>query len=241
MSVSANDIITRSMKAIKVLGRTEVPSAMEASDALVSFNAMLDSWSNENLMSYVIQEGSFPLVVNQSSYTIGPSSANITATRPLEIVQAYVQDSNSNNFPMNIVPRDKWNEIGNRNVTSQIPDTLFYDPQNPNGVINIFPIPLLGYTVFYDSTLDLTQFAALTTTLAMPKGYEKAYVTNLALELISAGFVPMLDQKELEQLRKDAAESKANVKRTNIREVIANYDPAIVSRSYATYNIYRDR
>ena len=35
-------------------------------------------------------------------------------------------------------------------------------------------------------------------------------------------------------------ESKANIKRENIKEVIAEYDGAIVSKSYATYNIYSD-
>jgi hypothetical protein len=44
-------------------------------------------------------------------------------------------------------------------------------------------------------------------------------------------------QKNLVQL---AEESLAAVKSNNIKEVISNYDPAIVSHSYATYNIYSD-
>jgi hypothetical protein len=42
---------------------------------------------------------------------------------------------------MEVVPRDKWNQIGNRSstITSQIPSVLFYDPQFPLGVINVFP------------------------------------------------------------------------------------------------------
>jgi hypothetical protein len=50
MSVSALDIVTRAMKAIQALGSGEVPSAAEANDGLVAFNALLDSWSNDNLI-----------------------------------------------------------------------------------------------------------------------------------------------------------------------------------------------
>ena len=237
------DVCTRAAKAIRYLGRTETLTAQDANDALTAFNAMLDSWSNERLISYVVLERSFNLVVNQQQYTIGTSGTpDITATRPLDILQAYVQDANGNNFLMNIKTRDWWNQIGNRSstITSQIPTDIFYDPQYPNGVINIFPTPLISYTVYYDSTQDQVDSSVLTTTISMPLGYEQAYVLNLALEMISQGFPSMLKQEELAILMKNAADAKANIKRTNIKDVIANYDAAIVSRSYATYNIYRD-
>jgi len=242
MAVTANDLITRSMKSLQSLGGSEVPSATEANDGLTALNAMLDSWSNEGLISYQNQEQSFPLVVGQNQYTIG-TGGQINVTRPLEITQAYVQDSGSNNFVMQILPRDKWNMIGNRGtgITSQIPDTLFYDPQFPLGVINIFPTPLLGYTVFFDSSLQQVTFSTLTATLTMPPGYERAMVYNLAVEISSMFGIPIPQvapgAKNVGQL---AAESLGNIKRTNIPEIISDYDPSIVSRSYATYNIYSD-
>ena len=239
---TANDLITRAMKALQALGSTEVPTATEANDGLVALNAMLDSWSLDDLVSYAVEEQSFPLVVGQASYTIGPGG-NINTTRPQDIVQAYVQDSNFNNFLMRIVPRDKWNQIGNRGptITSQIPNTLFYDPQSPLGVINIFPTPLLSYTCFFDNVLNQVTFTNLATVLAMPVGYERAYVYNLAVEISSMFGIPIPPvgpgQKNVAQL---AEESLAAVKSNNIKEVISNYDPAIVSHSYATYNIFSD-
>jgi hypothetical protein len=239
---TANDLITRAMKALKALGSTEVPTAAEANDGLVAFNAMLDSWSLDDLSSYEVEEQSFPLVVGQASYTVGPGG-NINTIRPQEIIQAYIRDTNNNNFLMRLLPRDKWNQIGNRGPTrtSQIPNTMFYDPQSPLGVINIFPTPLIAYTCFFDNVLNQVTFASLTTVLAMPVGYERAYVYNLAVEISSMfGFdIPAVGpgQKNLVQL---AEESLAAVKSNNIKEVISNYDPAIVSHSYATYNIYSD-
>lgn len=242
MAATANQIITRAMQALGILGRTEVPSAGEANDALVAFNAMLDSWSNgENLMSYVVLERSTTLTPGSASYTIG-SGGVINSARPNGIVQAYIQDSGGNNFLMEVVPRDKWNQIGNRSgtITSQIPNTLFYDPQYPLGVINIFPTPLIGYTLFFDSTQDQVDFSLLTSTLSAPAGYERCYVLNLALELMSAGFPCMLDDKQLMRLINNASDAKANIKRTNIEDVISNYDDSIVSHATPTYNIFRD-
>lgn len=239
MAVTANDIIKRAMQALGILGRTESPSAGESGDALIVFNAMLDSWSNgEDLMSFVVLERNFTLVVGTASYTIG-TGATINQVRPGDISQAYIRDSIGNNFLMDIVPRDQWNQIGNRTVTSQIPDTLFYDPQYPFGVINIFPIPLLSYTLFFDSTQDQVDFASLTQALSMPPGYERAYVMNLAVELMGAGFPCMLDEKQLARLVNNASDSKANVKRRNIKEVVSDYDEAIVSQPSSTFNIYR--
>lgn len=236
-------VLTRAGQALKYIGRGETMAAADATDAMNAFNDMLDSWSTENLLSYVVLERSFTLQVNKASYTIGTSGTpDVNATRPFDIIQAYVQDSGNNNYLMDIKTRDWWNQIGNRGstITSQIPDTLFYDPQYPNGVINIFPTPLIAYTLFYDSTQDQVDPSTLTTTISMPSGYIRAYILNTALEMMAYGFPCLLDEKELANLKETAKEAKGNIKRMNIKDVIAQYDGSIVSRSYASYNIYRD-
>ena len=237
---TTSDIITRSLKALGYTGATETISSADANDGLTAFNAMLDSWTNENLLSYVVLERSFPLQISINSYTIGPGGV-INTTRPTDITEAYVRDANNNDFLMNILPRDEWNEIGNRGttITSQIPTDLFYDPQYPLGVINIFPTPLAAYTVFYDSTQNQVSSTALTTSISMPPGYERAYVLNLSLEMMALGYPCMLDDKGLMRLINNASDAKAAIKRMNIKEVVADVDDALISRSDATYNIYR--
>ena len=238
---TAQNIVTRSMKALGALGSNETPSATEANDGLEAFNAMLDSWNGEGLTSYQVREQSHVLVVGTSQYTIG-SGGTINTTRPIDIVQAYIQDSSNLRYLINIVPRDKWNQIGQLTITSQIPNTLFYDPQFPLGIINLFPQPLQAWTLYFDSMLQQATYSSLAQTISMPPGYERAYVLNLALEMMNCGFHSMLSRDDMTALAKNASEAKANIKRNNIltREVISNYDPAIVSHSYASYNIYSD-
>lgn len=240
-TVTAQDLITRACRALGYLGRTATLKAADAVDGIISFNTLLDSWSNEGLMAYVTTLSSFPLVIGQQVYTIGQSgSANINAARPYDILQAFVRDSNNNDYPLHIVPQNVWNNIGLKTITSQIPTTLFYQTTYPDGQINIFPIPLTTYTVFYVNTLNQVPFSLLTQPLAMPLGYERAFVLNLALELMSVGYPCLLDDKRLLMLVENAREAKGNVKRSNMKEVISDFDPAIISRSLATYNIYSD-
>lgn len=200
-------------------------------------NRMVDQWSNERLMLYEIQERSFTLTPGTNQYTIG-TGGTINTTRPLAITQAYIRDTGNNRYLMNILPRDKWNQIGNvsSNITSQIPTSLFYDPQYPLGVINVFPTPLVAYPLFYDNALQLTQFASVTTSITLPPGYEAAIVHNLAVQL-----GPYFRDSAVSQDVKDlAAEAKATIKRTNLPEIIANYDPYLLPRPAMTYNIFRD-
>lgn len=239
---TASDLITRAMKALQSLGATEVPTAAEMNDGLTALNALLDSWSNDSLNAYEIREDSFTLTIGTSAYTIG-SGGTINVTRPLSIRQAYIQDATKNNYTMRIVQRNEWNLIGNRGstITSQIPSTLFYDPQYPLGIINVFPTPLSAYTCFIDSLRQQTTLASVSTSVSMPVGYERAMVFNLAVEISSQFGIPIPPvgpgQKNVTEI---AAEALAAVKRTNAPEIIARMDDAIVSRSYATYNIYRD-
>lgn len=236
---TVSDIITRAARGLGYLGRTESLSAADAADGIACFNEMLDSWSNESLMSYVTLQRSFTMIPLQQTYTIG-TGGYINSTRPYDVTQAFVRDTGPNDYPMRIIGRAEWDLIGEKTITSQIPDTLFYDSQYPLGIINIFPLPLLPYTVFFNSTTDQVEYSLLTTALSLPVGYELAYIYNLALHMMSFGFPCLLDEKAYMRLVNNAAESKGNIKRANIKEVVASYDPAIVSRSQATYNIYSD-
>lgn len=235
---TASDILNSAARSLGFLGDTAVLSAAKATDGLAIFNAMLDSWTGgEVLTAYVTESASFPLVVGQQTYTIGVGG-QINAERPFDIVQAFVRDVNNLDYPLSIIPQNEWNSIGNKNITSQIPTTLYYYTTYPLGVINIFPIPLVNYTIFYFAALNQVPFALLTQTMIMPPGYERAFKLNLAVEMMAAGWPCLLDDRQYTALVATAAEAKGNVKRANLTEVIAEFDESIISRSNATYNVY---
>jgi len=237
---TAQQILTRAAKGIKHLGRGETLTAQDANDGLDAMNALIGSFAGEKLMAYANQTISHTMTANVSSYTIG-SGGDIDTTRPDNILQAWIRDTTNNiDFPMTQLPQNEWNNIGYKGNTSQIPTNYFYDPQYPLGIVNLFPAPLQAYELRMNAMLQLTQFSTLTHSTSLPPVYERAYILNLQLEMMSYGFVNGLDEREFANLVSNASDAKANLKRNNIKEELANYDSAIVSRSEATYNVYSD-
>ncbi len=241
MADTGQSVIQSTLEKMKVYAPGVSVNAADSARCLDIMQKMLDGWSNQRLACYANLEQSFPLVANKQSYTIGPTgSPDITAPRPLAILTgpgaAYLVDVNQNRYPINVIEQDQWNAIGLLNETSDLPDTLFYDPQFPLGIINIFPLPLLAYTVYFDARLQLQSIANLATAFSLPPGYIQAIIDNLALKAWSyfkQGNPP--DWMVLE-----ARESLGDIKRTNIKQSPAPYDTAVVSRAASTYNIYND-
>ena len=236
---TAQKILTDAAKGIGYLGRTETLSAQDATDALRALNGWLDSLSGEFLASYANATFTHTLTANTSSYTIG-SGGDISGVRPDNIDQAWIRDTNNLDYPMTVLNQYEWNSVGQKDITSQIPTTLFYDPQYPLGIINIFPVPLLAYGLRFNALIQQTTFSTMTHSLSAPPGYERFYILNCGLELISAGFHCGLSDKDYVRYVQNATEAKANIKRKNIKEVEASYDDAIVNQSVATWNVFSD-
>jgi hypothetical protein len=238
-------LILAAYQKIGYYAATETMTGADSALGLQQLTMMLDQWSNQPQACFAILEQSFELVPGQSQYSIGlTGGANIQATRPIRIIEgpgaAYCQDVNGNNFSIEVVTRQKWNTIGNRTSLTQsnLPDTLFYDPQMPLGLINLWPQPDAGgYTVFFDSYLQLVDPAQLTTALTLPPGYEAAIQDCLAERLWPFCFVgkPMPAY-----ISKQARMSLATIKRANKRNNIAQYDKELNPRGQAVYNPYTD-
>jgi hypothetical protein len=238
MADSALTLIQSAYEQIKIYAPGVPINAADSARALAELNTMLDEWSNEKLTCYANLEQSLLLIPGQQSYTAG--SGGYLPVRPLTINTgrgaAYLMDSNQNRYPVNVVEQDEWNMIGLLNETSNLPDTLFYDPQYPLGIVNIFPLPLQAFTVYFDSRLQIADMPTLATLFSLPPGYSSAIRNNLACRLW--GFFKQGDPTPW--LAQMAMRSLAAIKRTNIRQSPSTYDSAIVSRAKSSYNIYTD-
>lgn len=238
---TALDIITDSLEMLGVYSPGDAISDADAERALIVLNDMTDSWSNESLTTFCYLTQSFAMVNNKSIYTVG-TGGDISGPRPLRISDAagaaYMEDQYKNKFPMNVVDLDSFNLITTSAVNSNIPDTMYYDPQFPLGRINIWPVPNdTSYVCFFQSYAQLTDFASLSSAFSLPPGYALAYKTNLAVAL-----KPYFKDAELDPIIAVRADkSLATIKRINMRQQNAIYDPELVSRGQGTYNIRSDR
>ncbi len=242
---TALGLIQDSLEKIGVYAPGDTISDADAQRGLIVLNDMIDSLSTESLSCFAILEQSVELIPGKSAYTIGTvGSPDINATRPIRLRTgpgaAYLQDPNGNNYAVEVVTQMKWNMIGNRSqlVNSNKPDTLFYDPQFPIGILNFFPQPNEGITAFWDSLLQLTEFDNLATDVTFPPGYQLAIKRNLDIWLCPY-FKP--DGFQIPQLWFEMANtSKANIKRANMRPDSIVFDAELLPRAASAYNVYTD-
>jgi hypothetical protein len=237
---TAMSMIQDVLEAMKVYPPGVAVNAADSARMLSVMNQMLDSWSNEPYACYANLEQSFALVPGKIFYTIGPVGADITAPRPLEILigpgRAYLMDTNNNRYGINVIEQDEWNQIGLLTDTTQMPDTLFYDPQYPLGIIKIHGTPLLSYTVYFDARLQLAQLNNLAIAFSLPPGYMEAIKDNLIIR----AWKYFKQGEPGPGLMGAAGASLGKIKRTNIKQSPARYDAAVVSRAHGGYNIYND-
>lgn len=177
---TARNIIKRALQRNGVLTKDESPSGDEASDALSSLNDMIGSWSNDSLLIYARLSESFPLVSGQSSYTIG-SGGDFNTARPLQILTAFTRIGDID-YEIEIIPDTAYDGITQKNISTSIPEVMFYQTGFPLGTITIYPVPTTG-ALHIRSEKQLIEFPSLDTDVELPPGWDRALIYNLAMEL----------------------------------------------------------
>lgn len=236
---TALQMITRSMRLAGVIGKGESLTSDEAADGLTALNAMLDSWKIERLFVYQIVQGSYTWPSSTTSRTIG-SGGNFSTTRPDRIQSAFVVDSNSQWYPLQLlVMREEYDSIVIKTTPSTIPLYLFYDPAYPLGVIYLWCVPSAQMTLKLNTWQTLQSFSTLTTDLALPPGYERAIVYSLAQE-----YGPEFGVRIPDEVKGIAVAARSNIKNLNSPALIAQVDAGVARLGAMNwpgrYNIYAD-
>jgi hypothetical protein len=231
---TAQTLINRALRIIGVIGAGQTPAAEDSADALVALNSLIESQSINGATIFDTPLRSITLVNGQASYTIGTNGTpDLTATRPMEIVGAYVRQ-NSSDYPVVLIDEATYDSYTTKTTTtSSLPDRLWYDKTVPNGTIYLWPVPSAANTLYIRCQEVFTSFAALSTAVTLPPGYERWLVWALARELGPEYGKPLTSDQEMLY-----REAEANVKRQNLRTVRGS--TAEVAMGGGRYNIYSD-
>jgi hypothetical protein len=227
---TAADIINRALRTLAVIGEGESGNANQLADGLVSLNDLVEAWANENLMIYATTQDSKALTPSDGTYTIG-SGANINSTRPMRLERAFVRDSSGIDHALQVINREQYQAISDKTVESAIPELIYLDVGYPTSTITLYPVPSAAYTLYIDTKKSIGTFAATSTSVSLPPGYERALRLNLAVEMAPEYEV---SSAHIEGL---ALEAKNKLKRTNHVAPIARFDSVIPTRA-ASYDIY---
>lgn len=241
------DLLKRSMRMLGAADIGEQPTADEAQDLLHALMGLTDSWACEALMSYAQSRNIYSLVAGQQVYAIGPGPQvdgvpppDWVAPRPTKIdgMGLIVPNTDPTGVlerPMHPLTKSEYQRIRIKGITSDLPYAFYYDRWFSNsegaettdvGSANVFiyPSPLDSYQVALYAPLLIAQLTTLTQIVGLPPGYARAIASNLAIEM-----APEFDREPSQALVAIAEESKANVKRGNVRLNTLRVDRAMRS------------
>jgi hypothetical protein len=204
---------------IGVLANAESASGDEITDGLNSLNDVIENLSLENLSVWGGGGGTFPLVIGQASYTIGPLG-NFATNRPVRIDDAYCT-VNGVDFILNEWDVGQYNAVAEKD-TGGIPEFFAYDNSFPLAVLYLYPVPSQAMTISLSVPTLITSVASPTTTISLPPGYAKMLRALLAVEMSPEYGRPVTDT-----LRDLATQAKADVRRSNQKPAYAGFDIAI--------------
>jgi hypothetical protein len=241
------DIISSALRLVGSLQSGEVPTASEASDALMIANQMLDAWAAErlsipNIVRDIDDSNDLPLslVAGKQAYLLGQATGaeDFYMPRPprLERVSVIFTASSSTPVEKDLYMADdvEWQRIAAKSVPSLIPEVCYNDQGYPDLTLSFWPIPTQANPIAFYSWSALTQFADLVTKISFPPAYAEAIRFNLAVRL-AAEFPG--DPQKLPLVMKIASQSKARLESFNAPIKTATVDEALLSRG-GTGNIY---
>lgn len=208
---TAGEQINGALRLIGQLAEGEEPSIETANDCLLALNQMLDSWSTESLSVYSTQDQTFDWLPNQRTQTLGPTG-DFVGNRPVWLDDStYFKDATTNvSYGVKFLNQLQYDGIAVKTVTSTYPQVMFVNMEMPNIRMYIYPVPTRVLEWHFISVTELTQPAALTTTLVIPPGYLRAFRFNLACEIAAEfGVEPSATVKQI------AMASKRDLKRIN--------------------------
>jgi len=233
MATTANDQINGALRLLGVLAEGEVPSSETSNDALSALNQMIDSWNTERLSVFSTQDQVFSWPPGAIERTLGPTG-NFIGERPILIDDAtYFRDPASGiSYGIKQINQQQYNGIAVKTVTSTYPQVMWVNMDYPDVLMTIYPVPTKILEFHIVSVTPLTAPATLTTELAFPPGYLRAFRYNLACEI-----APEFGVEPPPTVMRIAMTSKRNLKRINNPNDIMSIPYSIVA-TRQRYNIF---
>jgi hypothetical protein len=228
-TTTAQVIITDALKEIQVVAENETPTTTMLADGLRMINRLLDTFSNDRNFAYFPSLLSIALT-GQASFTIG-TTGDIVADRPIEINTAYV-DRSGVSYPVKVIDNERYDRITYKLLAGANTQAIYYEATYPLGLVYPYPIAT-GCTLYMRVLNSVKQFAALSTNIDMPPGYEDYIMLGLAIR-----WAPQFGKTVSPDTKMAYHRASKNVKQNNLVVPTMSLPVAVQSGNRGSYSDY---
>lgn len=250
-SITVSSMITNVLRRINVIQEGESASADLMADAFTRLNDWVSSVAElEKLTIYTVTRSTWTITSTKgfvgSPYTVGVSG-DINIFRPPSmnfIDKVRYQDTSVSptiEYRLQPLTRDAYQAIPQKTLTSPLPTMWFYEPTYTSsafGSMYLWMVPTQASLqgVIYAPT-PISEFTAISDTIALPPGYNRFIRDGLAVEL----WPELREGAPIDTgLQKSADDAKFNIKRANVSMMDLSFDPAILRHGGGIYDINSD-
>ncbi len=188
MAITLADILTPALRMAGITKRPGItPGPDQFAEMIPACNRLLASFNCNGHVIFTTAIDQYPLNASQKIFSIGPGG-DFNNARPIYVREAnfLFPTSPTLRIPIKILDDDEWSKIGVQDIIGAPTWYLYYDGSydaNGRGKIYIVGQPPTGYQLELFTWQALkADFTATTDAFIFPPGYEKALVSNLAIE-----------------------------------------------------------
>ena len=195
-SLKRDGIINSALRKLAVLSGGSAPQTYEITNAAEALNAMIKGFQADGMPVWEMDQYTFTTILNQPQYIIGTGMA-LNTNAPLKVVQAYRNQLNSVNVPLNIYTQYNYNLLPLA-VSSGTPINLYYQPKETFGEINLWPKPndaTTTITIVYQNQFD--DMLSANDDIDFPSWWTEAVIYGLAWRLSPEYGIPLQDRNLL--------------------------------------------